>query len=306
MADPRGLRRLEFALAALGLTAGLSALLVALDAIRFHTAAFAEAIYELKLGAIEPEAVALLVLAGVDATILIAAARSLLRQVRAQRGFIRRLDVAGERQVDGRPVVIVADERPLAFCAGFLRPSVFVSTGTFALLGHDELRAVVAHEAHHAARRDPLRLLLAGALAAAFSVLPPLRSLRKRQAALAELAADAAAVRALGDAGPLASALLAFDGSRSPAVVGIAPERVDHLLGDARATDVPRVLLLAAGLVLAALIVVFLRMALWPGHPELPAAAPLCTLAAVGSLVVLVGPAWLASRHVTRTLQPAD
>ena len=68
---------------------------------------------------------------------------------------------------------------------------------------------------------------------------PALRRLADRYGALAELAADQAAVRIhRDDPGPLASALLAFE-SADPAVVGIAPERVDHLLGDAPRWNLP-------------------------------------------------------------------
>ena len=306
MASAGCLRRLEFALAAFGLTAALGALVVALDAVRFHTTALAAAVIELKLGDVDPAGVALLVLAGVETMIVLAAVRSVVVQVRGQRRFLRRLAIVGRDEIWGLPVTLVGGTVPLAFCAGFLRPRVYVSLAALDILAEDELRAVVAHEQHHAARRDPLRLLVAGALASAFAILPGLRTLRQRHAALAEIAADAAAVRALGDAAPLASALLAFDGSRSHAVVGIAPERVDHLLGEARATDVPPWLLMVVTGVLAGLAVAVTRFAVWPGHPELPPAAPLCTLAAIASLVILTGPAWLASRQVTRTLQPAS
>ena len=239
MASAACLRRLEFALAAFGLTAALGALLVGLEAVRFHSAALATALIDLRLGDVDPAGVALLLLAGAEAAIVAAAARSTLVQVRGQRRLLRRLGTVGRRTIDGQPVVIVAHGEPLAFCAGFLRPRVYVSVAALDVLGDDELHAVIAHERHHVSRRDPLRLLVAGALASAFGMLPGLRTIRRRHAALAELAADAAAVRSLGDAAPLASALLAFDGAGSPAVAGIAPERVDHLAGDARAADIP-------------------------------------------------------------------
>ena len=306
MASAGCLRRLEFALAAFGLTAALGALLVGLDAVRFHTAALAAALLQLELGAVDPAGVALLVLAGAEAAIVLAAARSILIQVRGQRRFLRKVPIVGRHTIASQPVTIIGGSDPLAFCAGFLRPRVYLSLAALRLLDEDELRAVLAHERHHATRRDPLRLLIAGALASAFGMLPGLRTLRERHAALAEIAADAAAVRSLGDPAPLASALLAFEGSSSPAVVGIAPERVDHLLGEARSTDIAPWLMLLIGGVLAILALVVMRFALWPGHPELSPAAPLCTLVAIACLVVLTGPAWFASRQVTRTLQPAS
>jgi hypothetical protein len=81
-----------------------------------------------------------------------------------------------------------------------------------------------------------------------------LRRLRRRYAALAELAADEAAVRAAGDRAPLASALLAFGETSNPAVVvGIAPERVDHLLGECPRWELPISLLLGGLVTIAAL-----------------------------------------------------
>ena len=146
------------------------------------------------------------------------------------------MPVTERRVIAGRHVLVVPSARPLAFCAGLLQPRVYVSTGALERLGEAELAAVVAHEAHHAARRDPLRILVARAIGDAYS----LGALPRREQALAELAADAAVVRTRG-AAPLASALLAFDAEE------IAPERVDRLVGEAPRDEVPRTLVAVAG-----------------------------------------------------------
>ena len=299
------LYRLEFAVAALGLTAALGALIIALDAIRFHTTQLLGAVAELRLGDLEPTGIVLLVIAGLDAAVIATALRALLRQVHKQRRFVSGLRMLGAREIDGQRITVVDDARPLAFCGGFFRPRIFVSVAALDVLDSPALRAVVAHEASHAARRDPLRLLVARSLSSAFAVIPPLRALGERQAALAELAADAAAVRALGDARPLAAAWLTFDSLDSDARAGVAPERVDHLLGRGGRADVPRALVLVLAVALGALAALTLRLAVLPGHPEMPpAAAPLCTLLAICTLLVLGGPAWLACRRVRSALQP--
>ena len=77
---------------------------------------------------------------------------------------------------------------------------MFVSDAAVAVLGDAELHAVVEHEAHHARRRDPLRLAAAQTTADAFGFLPPLRDLARKEAALADLAADRAAVAAVARA----------------------------------------------------------------------------------------------------------
>jgi hypothetical protein len=149
-------------------------------------------------------------------------------------------------------VLVVEDIVPRAYCAGWRHPAIYLSTGALTTLERDELAAVVAHEAHHADRRDPLRLLVVKVLGEALFFVPVLRHLRKRYAALAEIAADQAAVAASGDSQALASALLRFGETSSPGVVvGIAPERVDHLLGKRPSWELP-LSLLAGGLVTVA------------------------------------------------------
>jgi Zn-dependent protease with chaperone function len=201
-----------------------------------------------------------LALGSVAFAVLGLAGRSALRQLRASRRFLDGLRVRG--WVPGHEALLFWDERPLAFCAGLIRPRVYVSTGAVAALETDELDAVLAHEAHHARYRDPLRILFARVLSDCLFFLPVLRRLSDRYAALAELAADAAAVRhQRGDPQPLAAALLAFDERASSAVVAIAPERVDHLLGERIRWELPIALLAWAIVAVLAIGVVAVRTA---------------------------------------------
>jgi len=116
-----------------------------------------------------------------------------------------------------------------------------------------ELRAVLAHEGHHVARRDPLRLFVAHVLSEALFFLPVMRRLRRHYSALTELAADEAAVHANGETQPLASAMLTFGELDSTLVVGVSEERIDHLCGEPARWELPAWLLLGAVLTLAAL-----------------------------------------------------
>lgn len=209
--------------------------------------------------------------------------RSALRQVRASRRFFSNLQLLRPLPLGPPGTMLFAGERPQAFCAGLLRPRIYVSEGTLGLLERAELYAVLAHEAHHARYRDPLRIFFTRTLSDALFFLPVLRHLSERYAALAELAADAAAVRRSGhDPAPLASALLAFDGAVSPAVVGIAPERIDHLLGERIRWELPVALLAWTLATVAAVLVVALRLADATAHTtvDLPLlASQLCMLA---------------------------
>jgi Zn-dependent protease with chaperone function len=92
------------------------------------------------------------------------------REYAAARRFARLIGSSEPQLLDD--ALIIADDRPLAFCAGLLRPRVYVSTGAVALLDEPALPAVLVHERHHARRRDPLRLA-AGRVVAKGSVFRP-------------------------------------------------------------------------------------------------------------------------------------
>ncbi|MBV8217597.1 MAG: M56 family metallopeptidase [Solirubrobacterales bacterium] len=184
--------------------------------------------------------------AALGATAITVAGRGAWRQRSAYRGLQDTLEVLG--QLDGRPAVkVIAGSRPEAFCAGYLRPRVYISRGALELLTEAELEAVLAHEHHHRKVRDPLRFTFGRILSQALFFVPVMRSLRDRYADLAELNADRAAVRAsAGRQSPLASALLVFDASAPPGASGISPERVDSLLGQPPRWRLPMWLLAAS------------------------------------------------------------
>jgi Zn-dependent protease with chaperone function len=186
-------------------------------------------------------------LAAVGATAITVAGRAAWRQRSSYRGFLEQLDVLGS--LDGHPTVkVIAGSRPEAFCAGYLRPTVYISKGALESLTNPELEAVLAHEDHHRLVRDPLRFAFSRVLTQAVFFVPVIRSLADRYGDLAEVNADGAAVRAsAGRQAPLASALLVFDASAPPGVSGISSARVDSLLGASARWRVP-VWLIAASL----------------------------------------------------------
>lgn len=233
MTKARGIFCLYAVLAVAGLVAVALALAAATKALSFASPDAGELLAACRSFVLpELSAASLLVLGlgSLGVAVVVVAMRAAVAEPRRQRRFLRSLRVLATESVDD--ATVFADARPLAFCAGLLRPRVYVSTGAVDSLGADELRAVLAHEEHHARARDPLRVFCARVLADALFFIPALRRLADRYVALAELSADAAAVRAnAGDRKPLASALLVFGETANPAVVNIAPERVDHLMG---------------------------------------------------------------------------
>jgi hypothetical protein len=187
-------------------------------------------------------------LAVFGAAAITAAFRASWRQRSSYRGFLERLQVIG--RLSSHPAVeVIAGSRPEAFCAGYLRPTVYISKGALESLTIPELEAVLAHERHHRLVRDPLRFAVGRILTGALFFVPVLRPLFDHDADLAELNADRAAVQAsAGRQGPLASALLVFDAGAPPGVSGISSARVDSLLGEPVPWRFP-VWLLAASLV---------------------------------------------------------
>ena len=137
--------------------------------------------------------------------------RAAWRQVRAHRRLMRALPVAGAaarriRRSRHRRRGAAGVLRRLAAPAR-LRVHRRRSSGSRT----SELRAVLAHEQHHRALRDPLRLAVGRVLCQALFFLPVLRPLHDRYGDVAELTADAAALDATdGATAPLASAMLAF------------------------------------------------------------------------------------------------
>jgi hypothetical protein len=201
-------------------------------------------------------AIVIVLLAALGSVVTIRALGGAMREYRASRRFARALS----RQQSGtlRGAVVVSDAQPRAFCAGLLRPRVYVSAGAVALLDEAALNAVLAHERHHARRRDPLRFAAGRVLARALFYLPELGLLVERQRALAELSADESAVDGVPDKrSALARAMLSFsDAPTSRGGGGIDPARIDYLLGEPPSWRFPGLLCVAAAGVLALLVAV--------------------------------------------------
>lgn len=122
--------------------------------------------------------------------------------------------------------------RPVAFCAGLLRPRLVVSTGLLERLDAEEQRAVLVHELVHARSREPLKCMLARMAARTFFWLPALGALLERYLLLKELVADREAVTRTSRAA-LAGALTQVIAQPTPAgAVGMsefAAARIDRL-----------------------------------------------------------------------------
>lgn len=232
MGSARGLYRLQVALGAVALLAVAliaAATVRSLSFVAWSWSEIVEMCRSVLLAGFRPSAFLALALGLLSVLALWHGTRSAVRRVRATRQFERSLSIVGA--LPGAPAVRVFRDRvPRAFCAGLVRPRVFVSDAAVAQLTPAELAAVLAHERHHAAQRDPLRILAAAVAADALFFLPGFVHLRERYATVAELAADDAAVEAPGGREALASAMLLFGETPHGSVVGVSDERVDHLV----------------------------------------------------------------------------
>ncbi|MFG1679287.1 M56 family metallopeptidase [Nonomuraea sp. NPDC049269] len=197
----------------------------------------------------------------------VAAARSLAVLPRAAepaglKGAIRRTGAPG--------VVCLAGADPAAFCAGALRPRLYLTAGAAEMLPAEELDAILIHEAAHARRRDPLRRLILRATADVLFYLPLARWWFRRQSERAELSADRAAIDRLG-AKAVARALTRMDGAGlAPATAaafdGAAEARVAQLLGDSLPIRRPSragVIFSLTGLLVVVSLVMCIAQAAW-------------------------------------------
>jgi hypothetical protein len=227
--------RASLALGALGLAAAV--LVVARMAARWRVtpagASHHITVFGLRLSypSANFAAVVILVLAAIGLIVLLSATVAAIKQAVAAHRFERTL--AGRVVATHGRALVFEDSRAQAFCAGLLRPRVYISTAAVALLDREALAAVLEHEQHHARRRDPLRLAAGRVMSRSIFFVPGLAALVHRAASLSELSADETACSAAPEnRGALARAMLAFDGlSDDTPAAGIDSARVDHLLG---------------------------------------------------------------------------
>jgi BlaR1 peptidase M56 len=135
----------------------------------------------------------------------------------------------------------VAGEGAVAFCAGALHPTVFVTRALIDRLDASELDAVLLHERYHADRREPLRRALIKAATDVFFFIPLLSWWAERRLEESELAADRAAIRQVGrrTMGRALWHAAAQKPQALPAFGGAAEARVAQLLGERLASPPP-------------------------------------------------------------------
>lgn len=120
-----------------------------------------------------------------------------------------RLVLSGASSKAFNGCLVLPVEEPQAYVLGILNPRVYISQGLLKQTNEYDLAPVLAHERAHAARRDPLRRLIASA--GLVLHLPGIAHLLNRLLTRTqEMAADADAARTVGDRVRVAEALVRF------------------------------------------------------------------------------------------------
>lgn len=153
---------------------------------------------------------------------------TVLRVHRARR-LVQALDTNAS-VATGESHAVVDSEIPFALTAGLFTPRIFVTSALVRDLDTTSTAAMLAHEAAHVRRRDPLRKLV-GELFSAFH-FPGVRRMLLADLSLAcEESCDESAAREIGDRADVAAALVALG-----RLIERAPERpslVGAAFGDA-------------------------------------------------------------------------
>ncbi len=94
---------------------------------------------------------------------------------------------------------VIQDEQVGAFCFGFTRPKIYISTQMLAITTSDEIEAVLRHEKYHLEHHDTLIMLFAVFTQSLFPFFPLLTDLIAMYRTQREIKADNAAITAMDD-----------------------------------------------------------------------------------------------------------
>lgn len=92
-------------------------------------------------------------------------------------------------------VVCLSTQNVYSFCAGLIQPKIYVSKGLVDTFSEKELKAVLAHESHHAKSYDPLKSLIISCVTKVPLLSKFTKQISQRFILLQELDADAYAIQ---------------------------------------------------------------------------------------------------------------
>lgn len=103
--------------------------------------------------------------------------------------------------------IVIDDARPVAFCFGLFRPSIYVSNTLLDVFTLPELETILRHELYHLEHKDTLIMLGIYSIQHFFPFFPLLSDLIKNYRIERELRADQAAIAGRGESGSLVQVL---------------------------------------------------------------------------------------------------
>jgi Zn-dependent protease with chaperone function len=151
-----------------------------------------------------------------------------VRTVRLRARHRRLLDLVTHMSPDYPGTEFLTDERAVAYCLPGVRPRIVLSDGTVALLGADELWAVIHHERGHAQEHHGLVMLPMEGVRQLLGWVPYARYAPGSILLLLEMAADDFSARRSGRR-PLAAALVEMASSGAVPSCSLAAAASDVL-----------------------------------------------------------------------------
>lgn len=115
-------------------------------------------------------------------------------------------------------VKVIQDEKPLAFCLGFFKPIIYLSTSLIKLMNRYELEAIILHEKYHLLKKDNILLVVVSFIKQFFLLFPVFIDFFDSLIKTREVQADRYGSILLGKKQPVAGAfkkILRFDVNNS-------------------------------------------------------------------------------------------
>lgn len=105
-------------------------------------------------------------------------------------------------------IVIFKSQKPTAFCVGFLKPKIYLSSQLFKVMNPVEVEAIILHENQHILNKDNIKLSIVSIIKSTFFFFPIIGDLMNNMEINQEIRADKNTIMTTGKKTPLVSALI--------------------------------------------------------------------------------------------------
>lgn len=104
-------------------------------------------------------------------------------------------------------IIVINSNKKFAFCLGFVKPKIYISTSLLSNLSIGEIESVLRHEQYHLENHDNRIYLIAFVFYSMFPFLPVISDLVRRYRIEREIQADRFTVKSIGESASLVSSL---------------------------------------------------------------------------------------------------